>query len=156
MPFDPYPHPSEVTIGHLRVAVSAVIRNEAGELLLQQRSDNGYWGLPGGGVERGESIHEALVREVWEESGYVIEPLRLIGVYSDPSQHQIVRYPDGNVIHYVTIVLEGRVVSGEPTLCDETRALRWVPTDQLPEPFVPNHRLRLQDALAGQVEGVVR
>ncbi len=156
MSFNPYPQPDEVTIDQLRVAVCAVVWNDAGEVLLQQRGDNGYWGLPGGGVERGETLHEATVREVWEESGFTIEPGRLVGVYSDPLLHQIVRYPDGNVIHYVTIVLEGRVVGGAPTLCEETRALRWATVTELPEPFVPSHRLRLQDALAAQSAAVVR
>lgn len=156
MRFDPYPDPADISIGQLRVAVCAVLRNETGEVLLQQRSDNGYWGLPGGGVERGETLHEAIIREVWEETGLTMEPLRLVGVYSDPAQHQIVRYPDGNVIHYVSIVLEGRIVGGEPTLCEETQALRWADASQLPEPFVPNHRLRLQDALAAQEAAFVR
>ena len=74
----------------IRPAVAAVIHNGDGRILLQRRSDNGLWGLPGGSVEIGESVRDAIVREVREETGLTVEVLRLIGVYSDP-RIQIVR-----------------------------------------------------------------
>jgi mutator protein MutT len=55
-------------------AVSAVVVNEAGDILLQRRSDNGFWALPGGAVELGESAGQAIVREVKEETGVDVEP----------------------------------------------------------------------------------
>ena len=51
-------------------------------LLLMRRSDNGYWGLPGGFVELGESVTEATRREVFEETGWEVAVGALIGVYS--------------------------------------------------------------------------
>src|SRR5437762_11915335 len=81
-------------------------------LLLPRRSDNRLWGLPGGGVEPGESVTEAVVREVREETGLEVVPLRLIGVYSAPEHGQIITYPDGNVIHYISTSFECRVVAG--------------------------------------------
>ena len=53
----------------VRASVSAVIVDRQGRLLLQQRSDGGQWGLPGGSVEIGESLRDAVVREVREETG---------------------------------------------------------------------------------------
>jgi 8-oxo-dGTP pyrophosphatase MutT (NUDIX family) len=50
----------------VRPSVSAVIFDGRGRLLLQQRSDGGQWGLPGGSVEIGESVAQAVVREVME------------------------------------------------------------------------------------------
>ncbi len=100
---DYYPDPSGVTIDDLRVAVSAFVWDDKGRLLLQQRGDNGYWCFPGGGVERGESVTDALCREVWEETGYTIRPGRLIGVYSDPRKFQLVRYPEGATRHAQSI-----------------------------------------------------
>ncbi|MBA3531311.1 MAG: NUDIX domain-containing protein [Ardenticatenales bacterium] len=150
MSFNPYPSPDEVTIGFLRLAVSAVVWNEQGQFLLHQRGDNGYWGLPGGGVEQGETIAAAVQREVWEETGYTIAITRLVGVYSDPEKFQVIQYPDGNVVHYVTVAFEATVTGGEATLCDETLAIAWVSPDALPEPFVPAHHIRLRDTLAHQ------
>jgi ADP-ribose pyrophosphatase YjhB (NUDIX family) len=74
----------------LRPGVAAVIPNGEGRILLQRRSDNGLWGLPGGSVEIGESVRDAILREVREETGLSVEVVRLIGVYSDP-RVQIVR-----------------------------------------------------------------
>ncbi|HBY93870.1 MAG: NUDIX domain-containing protein [Ardenticatenaceae bacterium] len=153
---NPYPEPQTVAIDRLRVAVTAIITDREGRILLQQRSDNGYWGLPGGGVEPGESVTAAIQREVWEETGYTVEVGRLIGVYSDPAIRQVVRYPDGNVIHYVTCAFVCRLTGGEPTLSDETVALAWHPPEELPEPFVPSHRIRLHDARAHREAAFVR
>ncbi len=95
----------------IRPAVSAVIFDRRGRLLLQQRSDGGQWGLPGGSVEIGESVREAVVREVREETGLTVAARRLVGVYSAPAL-QLVRYPDGNVWHYVSMCFECTVRSG--------------------------------------------
>src|SRR5947207_3682452 len=108
----------------VRPSVSAVIFDRRGRLLLQQRSDGGQWGLPGGSVEIGESVATAVVREVLEETGLTVSPRRIIGVYSDP-ELQVVRYPDGNVWHYVNVCFECAVHSGTLTTCDETLALGY-------------------------------
>ena len=50
----------------LRAAVAAIVPDVDGHILLQRRSDNGLWGLPGGSVEIGESVRQAIVREVLE------------------------------------------------------------------------------------------
>jgi ADP-ribose pyrophosphatase YjhB (NUDIX family) len=57
---------------------------EDGRVLLTQREDFEVWCLPGGQVESGESLAQAAVREVREETGLHIELLRLVGIYSRP------------------------------------------------------------------------
>jgi 8-oxo-dGTP pyrophosphatase MutT (NUDIX family) len=136
-------------------SVAAIIFDDAGRVLLQQRGDNGYWGLPGGSVELGETVAEAVVREVAEETGYTVEIVRLVGVYSDP-RHTVVRYADGNAVQYVSSLFECRITGGDPLLSDETLALDWFAPDDLPAEFVPNHRPRLADALARQVAAFYR
>jgi ADP-ribose pyrophosphatase YjhB (NUDIX family) len=139
----------------LRPGVAAVIQNGEGGILLQRRSDNALWGLPGGSVEIGESVREAILREVREETGLTVEIVRLIGVYSDP-RIQIVRYPDGNVVHYVSTLFACRIVAGELQTGDETLDLRFFDPSDLPDDLVPMHRIRIQDALANRPAAFIR
>ena len=147
--------PAANSSARLRPGAAAVVFDAQGRLLLQRRGDNGRWGLPGGGVEVGETVAAACVREVKEETGYDIEIVRLVGVYSDP-RWTTIRYPDGNVVQYVTTPFECRVVGGSPALSEETRALDWVDPRQLPEPFLPNHVQRVRDALERRAEAFYR
>jgi 8-oxo-dGTP pyrophosphatase MutT (NUDIX family) len=139
----------------IRPGVSAVIITPEG-LLLQRRADNGLWGLPGGGVEPGESVTEALVRETLEETGLHVEPLRLVGIYSAPALGQVVTYPDGNVVHYVSASFECRVLGGTLACSHESLELGWFPPEALPAEMVEMHRIRITDALAARVEAFVR
>jgi 8-oxo-dGTP pyrophosphatase MutT (NUDIX family) len=139
----------------VRPSVSAVLFDRRRRLLLQQRSDGGQWGLPGGSVEIGESVAEAIVREVREETGLTVAPRRLVGIYSEP-RLQVVRYPDGNVWHYVNACFECVVRGGELTTCDETLALQWFAAAELPTTLLPNHRVRIRDARARRVAAFVR
>jgi len=139
----------------IRPGVAAIIRNEQGQILLQRRSDNGLWGLPGGSVEIGESVRQAIVREVEEETGLRVEIERLIGVYSDPAV-QIVRYPDGNVVHYISTLYACRILGGSLRTCAETLELDYFDPGAPPANLVPMHRIRIADALANQAEAFIR
>ena len=144
----------------IRLSVSAVVWGgaaaEGRSLLLMRRSDNGHWGLPGGYVERGESVAAAVAREVFEETGVRIEVGRLLGVYSDPAR-QVIAYPDGNRVQAVNLCFEAEAVGqGEPTTPEETLEQGYFRPDALPDPFVPIHSIRLEDALAGRPGTAVR
>ena len=139
----------------IRPAVSAVIFDRRGRLLLQQRSDGGQWGLPGGSVEIGESVREAVVREVREETGLTVSVRRLVGVYSAPAL-QLVRYPDGNVWHYVSVCFECTVRGGTLQTCDETLALEYFPLRRLPPTLLAYHRVRIRDASARRAAPFIR
>ena len=88
----------------VRPGACAVIFDDAGKVLLERRSDNGFWGLPGGAVEVGESVEQAVVREVMEETGLRVDVKRLIGVYSDPRHNNIHTYPSGSIVNWVRAV----------------------------------------------------
>ena len=121
-----------------------------------RRSDNGCWGLPGGYVERGESVSEAAVREVREETGVEARLGRLVGVYSDPGR-QVIAYPDGNRVQAVNLCFEAHAAGqGEPTTPEETLEIGYFPVAELPDPFVPIHRIRIEDAVAGGEAARVR
>jgi 8-oxo-dGTP pyrophosphatase MutT (NUDIX family) len=139
----------------IRASVAAVIFDRRGRILLQQRSDGGQWGLPGGGVEIGETVAEAVVREVREETGLRVTPKRIVGVYSNPKL-QVVRYPDGNVWQYVTTCFECTVRGGRFTTCDETLALDWFDPARLPKTVLRNHRVRIRDARARRAAATFR
>ena len=141
----------------IRLSVSAVVwragRGGGRELLLMRRSDNGCWGLPGGYVERGESVRDAVAREVREETGVEIRVGRLVGVYSDP-RRQVIAYPDGNRVQAVNLCFEGEPVgAGAATTPEETLEQGYFAPEALPQPFVPIHTIRIEDATgpAGQV-----
>ena len=139
----------------LRPGVAAIISNGEGKILLQRRSDNGLWGLPGGSVEIGESVRDAIIREVREETGLTVEVVRLIGVYSDPKV-QVVRYPDGNVEHYISSMFACRILAGNLQTCDETLDLQFFDPAHLPEDLVPMHRIRIQDAPTNRPAAFIR
>ncbi len=149
------PAPDRNRPTEIRSGVAGIIRNGQGEILLQRRSDNGLWGLPGGSVEIGETVGQAIVREVEEETGLRVEVERLIGVYSDPAL-QIVRYPDGNVVHYISTLYACRILEGSLRTCAETLELGYFDPGALPANLVPMHRIRIADALANRVEAFIR
>ena len=72
--------PSAPAANSIVPAVTAVVVNDRGEILLQKRSDNGLWALPGGAMDIGEFIRETVIREVKEETGLDVEPLGLVGI----------------------------------------------------------------------------
>lgn len=101
-------------VGHARLlmpSVSGIVRDESGSVLLVQQRDDGSWTTPGGAMEMDETPADAVAREVWEETGLVVTPVRIIAVYGGPAF--LVRYPNGDETQYVSTVFECRVRSGE-------------------------------------------
>lgn len=131
----------------LRPGSNAVLVNAANQVLLHRRSDNGYWALPGGAMEIGESIEQCAVRETFEETGLHVTVKRLVGVYSDPANFCILRYPDGYTVHYVILAFEVEQIGGELAISDESTDLRFFDVDALPEDLMPSSRIRILDTL---------
>ncbi|EPD55421.1 NUDIX domain-containing protein [Streptomyces sp. HGB0020] len=123
----------------------AFVRNDAGQVLMIRRSDNGRWALPGGGHDVGESISDTVVREVREETGIEVEVLDLSGIYTDP--RHVIRYDDGEVRQQFSICFRARPTGGELRTSDETTAVRWVDPADLPGLDIhPTMRLRIEHA----------
>ena len=140
----------------VRSGTNGFLLNDSGEVLMQRRADNGYWGLPGGGVDVGESVEQGAVREVLEETGLHVTAGRLIGIYSDPKHYTIMSYPQGRVIQYVIMLFECTYVSGKLAVSHESTEIGYFPPDALPENTLLSHRIRIQDALAGQAAPFIR
>jgi 8-oxo-dGTP diphosphatase len=100
-------------------------------------------------------VREAVAREVLEETGLTVTARRLVGVYSSPSL-QLVRYPDGNVWHYVSMCFECTVRSGALQTCDETLALEYFRLRRLPSTLLAYHRVRIRDASARRAAPFIR
>jgi 8-oxo-dGTP diphosphatase len=159
MPLSPYIAQLRRYIGHdtlLAVGAAAVIRNDQGEILLIRRSDGLGWSLPAGMMEPGERIAECIVREVREETGLEVEPVHLVGIYSDPALMHVT-YPNGDQVHYLSATFRCRITGG--SLCadgDEALEISFFDPENLPETTWPMIRIRIQDALAGQETAIVR
>jgi len=143
-------------VTEIRPGVGAVVWDEEGRILLQERRIGGGWAPPSGGVEPGEEVLAALRRELREETTLEIAAPRLVGVYSDPV-YQAVRYLDGRMVQFVTCVFACRRAGGElHGSAEEGRAWRWFAPDALPEALTPYARVWLADALADGPAVVVR
>jgi ADP-ribose pyrophosphatase YjhB (NUDIX family) len=131
----------------LVVAVTAVVVNDQGELLLQKRTDNDLWGLPGGAMNLGESIGQAVVREVKEETSLDVEPTGLVGIYSDPGH--IIAYADGEVRQEFSICFTAHIVGGQLAVGDqESIEVRFVKPSELDGlPMGQSTRLRIRHFL---------
>ena len=95
----------------LQVAsVSVALRDEQNRVLLARHSEHGKWLLPGGSIEPGEVPADAAVREMREETGVVVRPTRLVGVFGGPDF--IVEYQNGHRTSYVMAVFEATTSEG--------------------------------------------
>jgi ADP-ribose pyrophosphatase YjhB (NUDIX family) len=139
----------------IRPGVAAILRDAAGRILLHRRRVGGGWAPPSGAVEPGETVADALHRELREETALGIADARLVAVYSDPA-YQVVRYPDGRIVHFVTCLFDGRVAGGRFAGSDEGLEWSWFAPDALPDDLTPYARVWLRDALAGGAAPAVR
>ena len=117
-----------------KVAVGAAVTNDAGELLLIQRADSGYWLYPTGWCDVGYSAPEVVVKEVLEETGIEVEPVRLIGVL-DGMRLGASRVPLYSLLFFC------RAVGGELKIHPlECKDAGWFTRDALPSPTIGAER----------------
>lgn len=141
--------------GRLRLGVSVIIFDEQGKFLLTKREDNGTWCLPGGAVDAGESVAEACIREVFEETGLHVRVKRLVGVYSHPDQ--VVVYKDGNKAFIVALHFEAEIVGGTLGLSNETTDIGFFTMDEIADlQFFGRHKERIFDTLARHQEAIIK
>jgi 8-oxo-dGTP diphosphatase len=109
--------------------VGGIIVNDDNVLLVRRANPplQGQWSLPGGLVETGETTQEAVVREVLEETGLHIEPVKLVEVFE-----RILRDEEGQVeYHFVLIDYLCRVTSGDAHAASDVTDVRWAKLDEL-------------------------
>jgi 8-oxo-dGTP pyrophosphatase MutT (NUDIX family) len=146
MPISPYLKTLRDDVGSrllLLPGVTAVVFDEAGRLLLGQRSDDHEWALIAGIMDPGEQPAEAIVREVYEETAVHVVPERITSVFTQPPH----TYPNGDVCEYVDITFLCRAVGGEARVNDEeSLEVGWFALDALP-PLHPLAHRRIEAAL---------
>jgi len=146
---DYYDNPAAPPANSLVPAASAVVVNDDGLILLHRRRDNDLWALPGGVMEFGESIAGTAVREVHEETGYHVQPLYVVGVYSDPKH--VFAYDDGEVRQEFSVCIACRVTGGATRVSDESREVAWFTPEQARSlPMHDRIRVRLLDYFDGK------
>jgi ADP-ribose pyrophosphatase YjhB (NUDIX family) len=134
-----------------KIAVNAVVFNEKGKVLLAKRTDNGLWCIPGGHVDLGETLSQACLRELREETGLEARVLQLVGVYSDPQNSlHIAQGPEWQTVR-VSFLCE--VTGGTIIPSEETSDIRYFDIQELP-PLITDHALRIQDASKSKPEAV--
>ncbi len=122
----------------------AVIRDDAGRLLLIKRSDNGNWALPAGALEVGESVAEGAAREVREETGLTATELTPFAVYSGPAHTVTNQWGHTYQLHTTAFRVDGWV-GDLVRVTDETTDAGFFSLDALPEPLSASVRATLAD-----------
>jgi 8-oxo-dGTP pyrophosphatase MutT (NUDIX family) len=134
----------------LKPSANVVVLNEDKQILLIKRTDNGNWSLPGGAMDLGESIGQAALREVQEETGIDCELTGLVGIYTNPN-HVLEYTSDGEVRQEFSVVFTARAVSGQPTPSSESSQVVWVSPEAIDEHAMhPSMRQRLDHFLEGR------
>jgi ADP-ribose pyrophosphatase YjhB (NUDIX family) len=126
------------------VSVAGVIVDDDGRALIVQRRDNGHWEPPGGILEHGETIEDGLRREVYEETGLKVEPVRLTGIYQNMQRH------------IVALVFRCRAVGGQLVENDEAAAFHWAVGADLAQMMSEAYASRVLDSLASDGAPSVR
>lgn len=134
------------------VAVGGIVKDDQDNVLLVKTQHDG-WVFPGGQVEVGENLLDALLREVKEESGIDIEVVNLIGVYSNTGVHKwydgITDVPTKLMLDYIC-----KPTGGELTPSEETPEVQWLQKNEAME-FITSPAIRERYQAFLEFEGQV-
>lgn len=143
-------------IDELKAGVAVIIFNEEKQVLLQKRADVELWGIPSGHIEIGETVSEAAIREVKEETNLDIKIKKIIGVYSEPNS-QVFAYPNGKVVHFITTCFLAEITGGELRCnSDESLEIEFFHPEELPQDLLKMHPQWLKDALVNRELAFIR
>ncbi|GKX30055.1 DNA mismatch repair protein MutT [Vallitalea longa] len=130
-----YIHELRKEVGNRPIILStsgAVLIDNNNRFLMQHRTDNDTWGLPGGVIELGETVEEAARREVFEETGLTAYDLKLFNIYSGEDQHYT--YPNGDEVYYICITYYTRTYEGKIKIDGiESKDIRFFDVNNLPK-----------------------
>jgi 8-oxo-dGTP pyrophosphatase MutT (NUDIX family)/ubiquinone/menaquinone biosynthesis C-methylase UbiE len=127
------------------VGANVAIFNDAGQVLLTRRQDNGQWCLPGGHMDLGETLDQTAMREAQEETGLTVQLERLVGLYS--SYYPPGTFGENSPARAILVALfRAHATGGNLTLNAEVTEFGWFDPDHLPQDLTPQHVKRIHDA----------
>ncbi|MBO5475021.1 MAG: NUDIX domain-containing protein [Bacilli bacterium] len=123
-------------IPFIQTGSAIIIRNEKGEILLQERTDRNKWGLPGGCQDLGEDLRVTAVREAYEETGIKLDPnkIELIDTLSGESRKN--SYPNGDIVYNNTSLYLADITDVDVSSLkgdSETKRLKFFNPNEVPE-----------------------
>jgi ADP-ribose pyrophosphatase YjhB (NUDIX family) len=137
--------PNAPEANSIAVAVSAFVQDDQSRLLMIRRTDNDLYSIPGGQLEPGETLTQATVREVKEETGIDIEVTGLVGIYSNPNH--VIAYDNGEVRQEFSICFRAKPLGGKLRTSKESSEAYWAFRSELPTLNIhPSIRLRIKHA----------
>lgn len=117
-------------------SVAAVIHDDQGRILLQEKSSGEGWSLPAGAIELGESPQQAIIREVMEETGFEVSVQKIIDVFGGTDFRYV--YPNGDKVEYVVTLFECRTEGQQSAPSDrETKSIRYFSQADMPPLALP-------------------
>jgi ADP-ribose pyrophosphatase YjhB (NUDIX family)/UTP-glucose-1-phosphate uridylyltransferase len=137
LPHSMFPDFPDMKEAAVKLGTCILIFDKLGRILMERRSDCGWWGLPGGRLDAGETITDSALREVAEETGLKVEIKDFLGIFSNP-RRRTVRYLDnGDLRQLVDVVVLAVPLHGKLTSSSESLDLRWISPIELPLNTVP-------------------
>src|SRR5690606_31557852 len=137
-------------VGHekvIMVVAGAFVFDKENRVLMQKRTDNGQWGFPGGFMELGESVHDTARREVYEETGLLLEELELFGIYSGPQYDKTFSNGDQVALVLISFICKrysGNLVENN----EESLENNFFSLEELPENIFTEHKMLVDDLLS--------
>jgi 8-oxo-dGTP pyrophosphatase MutT (NUDIX family) len=123
-------------IPFIQTGAAIIIRNENGEILLQERTDRNKWGLPGGCQDLGEDLRDTAVREAYEETGIKLDPNEIVLIDTLSGETRKNSYPNGDIVYNNTSLYLADVSLEDASNLkgdSETKRLRFFNPEEVPE-----------------------